>query len=406
MSTIVIKVKKTNSIALFLIILIILWKVYGLYQNKIMGSNTNTYIYTKLISNVIPGTIAGEENNKTNIFNTILYGLTEIDLTNYRSVIEKNIPLMRRQVLLVDTEIYNTLIGFSKPSHKEDSKINEDYFDEKDELIITNIEDSTSPGKPIDIEWLKNDSYVTSKIINFDANLNLENQAMKQIDTVMLAEKEFKIKEGTGGPKVIIFHTHPHERFAGEEPSGGGVVDVGEYLKEILETRYGVETLHCTSKFEKTPSTVKKDDYGRMQIEIKQILEENPTIEVAIDLHRDGGSGDKKFLTSVNGKPTAKLMYVNGFSQVQKKGVLTAIESLPNPNFEDNLALSLQMHLKGNEKYPGLTRKNLIKPYRYSLHMKPMSLLVEVGNDNNTKEEALNSMDVFAELLMDVIEKD
>lgn len=405
MSTLVIKLKKTKSIAISLIIILILWQVYGLYQNKLIGSSTNTYIYTRLISNVIPGTII-EENNKTNVFSTILYGLTDVDLTSYRSFIEKNIPLMKRQVLLAETEIYNTLIGFSKPSHNEDSKINEDYFDEKDELLITSMEDPVNQGEPIDIENLKNDSYVTSKLINFDANLNFENQAMKQIDAAKLAQKEFKIKVGTGGPKIIIFHTHPNERFAGEEPSSGGVVDVGEYLKEILETKYGVETMHCTSKFEKTASAAKKDDYGRMQIEIKKILEDNPSIEVAIDLHRDGGSGDKKFLATVNGKPTARLMYVNGFSQVQKQGVLTPIESLPNPNFEDNLGLSLQMHLKGNEKYPGLTRKNLIKPYRYSLHMKPMSLLVEVGNDNNTKEEALNSMEVFAELLMDVIEKD
>ena len=229
---------------------------------------------------------------------------------------------------------------------------------------------------------------------------------MDQIDTLKLAQKQFKISTATGGPKVLIFHTHPHERFADEEPNGGGVVDLGEYLAQILETQYGVETLHCTSRFEKTPQNATKDDYGRMQVEIKKIIKENPSIEVAIDIHRDGIGGDQKFLTTVNGKPTAKLMFVNGFTQIQKDGKLVPIKSLPNPYLEENMALSLQMQLKAMERYPGFIRKTLVKPYRYSLHMRPMSLLLEVGNENNLKHEALNTMDVVAELLMEVIEKD
>ncbi|HHX61833.1 MAG TPA: hypothetical protein GX707_14185 [Epulopiscium sp.] len=406
MSTMVIKLKKTNSLAIFLMVIIILWQGYGLYQGKLMGINMNTYLYTQFISNVIPGTITQEHNKQINILNRFFYGLTDIDLGSYRTLIERNIPLIKNEMLIGSKEDYNTLTGFNKANSQNESAINEDYFDPKDELFITNFEDTINVGKAVTMEQLKNDSYITSKLINFDANLNFENQAMKQIDSIKMAQKRFIINTTTGGPKVLIFHTHPHERFAGEEPSGGGVVDVGAYLKEILETQYGVETLHSTDKFKKTEDYATKDDYSRMEVGIAKILKDNPSIEVAIDIHRDGVDGDKGFTTTVNGKQTAKLMFVNGFCQVQQQGKLTPLDSLPNPYVEDNMALALQMQLKAIEKYPGFTRKTLVKPYRYNLHMRPMSILIEIGNESNTKEEALNTMEVFAELLMEVIEKD
>ena len=51
----------------------------------------------------------------------------------------------------------------------------------------------------------------------------------------------------------------------------------------------------------------------------------------------------------------------------------------------------------------GFTRRIYINAYRYSLHMLPKSLLIEVGAQTNTKEEVLNSMDILAEILADVI---
>lgn len=397
MSTMVMKFKKTNSLAIVLILIISLWQGYSIYQ---VG------FYTKVIGNVMPGTMVQEQDDDMTLLNKVFYGLTQIDFGDYRTFIEKNVPLIKQQVALGNNDMYNTLIGFSKFKNKTNSQTNEDYFDQKDELQVTKFEGPIELGKALTLEQLKDDTYVTSKLINFDANLNHKNQAMDQIDTMKFLEKKFKIDTSTGGPKVLIFHTHPHERFADEEPSGGGVMDVGAYLKEVLETQYGVETLHSRTRIEKTPENAAKDDYGRMQTEVSRILEENPSIEVAIDVHRDAATGGEKFLTSVNGKPTAKLMFVNGFRQVQKQGKLTPIESLPNPYVEDNMALAFQMQLKAIEKYPGFTRKTLVKPYRYNLHMRPMSLLLEIGNDNNIKEEALNTVEVFAELLMSVIEKD
>ena len=84
-------------------------------------------------------------------------------------------------------------------------------------------------------------------------------------------------------------------------------------------------------------------------------MQENPTIEVVIDLHRDGVAENRHLVTEVDGKQTAMLMFFNGLSKTTSQGELTY---LYNPYITDNLALSFQMQLTAEEYYPGLTRKN------------------------------------------------
>ena len=67
------------------------------------------------------------------------------------------------------------------------------------------------------------------------------------------------------------------------------------------------------------------------------------------------------------------------------------------------MAFSLQMKLAAEEYYPGFARRNYLKGYRYNLHYCPKSLLVEVGAQTNTLEEAMNAMEPLAELLHKVL---
>ena len=105
-------------------------------------------------------------------------------------------------------------------------------------------------------------------------------------------------------------------------------------------------------------------------------------------------------VTEVNGKQTAKIMFFNGLSRTAANGNL---EYLYNPYLQDNLAFSLQMKLAAEEYYPGFTRANYLKGYRYNLHYVPKSMLVEVGAQTNTLEEAKNAMEPLADLLHKVL---
>lgn len=51
------------------------------------------------------------------------------------------------------------------------------------------------------------------------------------------------------------------------------------------------------------------------------------------------------------------------------------------------------------EYYPGLTRKIYLKAYRYNMHLRPRSLLVELGAQTNTLQEAKNACEPLAQML-------
>ena len=140
--------------------------------------------------------------------------------------------------------------------------------------------------------------------------------------------------------------------------------------------------------------------YERAKPEIQKILKENPSIEMVIDLHRDGVREDTHLVTEINGKPTAKIMFFNGLSRTRTNGKVTILE---NPYIQNNLALSLQMKIAAEKMYPGFTRNIYLKGYRYNMHFKPKNMLIEGGAQTNTVEEMKNAMELLAEILNEVV---
>lgn len=218
------------------------------------------------------------------------------------------------------------------------------------------------------------------------------------LDVTQLLGKDMTIKEQADGPQILIYHTHSQEAYKDSVPgdTATSIVGVGDYLETLLEQKYGIQVLHHKGVYD-----IPRDSaYSAALPNIEQVLKENPTIEVVIDLHRDGVAENRHLVTEVDGKQTAKLMFFNGLCRTTAQGELTY---LPNPYITDNLALSFQMQLVAEEYYPGLMRKIYLKGYRYNLHLKPKSMLVEVGAQTNTFEEAKNAMEPLANILAMVL---
>lgn len=205
-------------------------------------------------------------------------------------------------------------------------------------------------------------------------------------------------------PKVLIFHTHSTEMYVGSEDISEGVLGVGELLTNILNQEYGIATIQCRESFDIVDGkTSIQGAYERMEPVISKILDENPSIEVCIDLHRDGVGENTRLVRSIDGKETAQIMFVNGLTSTIDNGILTPIEYLPNPYLQENLSFSFMAQLTANTLYEGLARKIYLHAYRYSLHMREKSLLLEVGAQTNTKEEAFNSAVPIAKILASVL---
>ena len=218
---------------------------------------------------------------------------------------------------------------------------------------------------------------------------------------------DFSLSSGNiDQPQVLVFNTHSNETFIDSKDRSEGVKALSIRLCQILNERYGIRAVYTTGAFDIVNGHPRVlGAYERMEPVISRILKENPSIEVVIDLHRDGVPADRHLVTTLNGRPTAQLMFVNGMSMVNDRGNPVSVAHLPNPNLQDNLAFSFQMQLAAQELFPdsNLMRRIYLKPFRYSLHMLPRSLLVEVGAQTNTLEEALNALDPLASMLAAVL---
>ena len=264
------------------------------------------------------------------------------------------------------------------------------------------IPEGTATQKQVEIprEQLTDFNYLLNNFFVVDPTTTaLESQI--NVDTLL--GKDMKLEKNPEQPQILIYHTHSQEGFADsvEGDTSTTVIGVGDYLAQLLQERYGYQVLHITDTFDIVDGQLDRSAaYNYAEPVISQALQEHPTIEIVIDLHRDGVDESKHLVTEVKGKPTAQVMFFNGLSRTNQNG---EISYLPNPYIEDNLAFSFQLEYLAKQYYPEYTRCIYLKGYRYNLHLKPRSLLLEVGAQTNTVEEAKNAMEPFADLLYKVL---
>jgi len=280
-----------------------------------------------------------------------------------------------------------------------------------DDIIFTPpvpIPERRSPTRPTItpeyIQRLNSFDYLVNNIFLVDRYTAL---FPSDIDTNAFLKADLTIDTTIPGPQVLIFHTHSQERFIDSNPLDpmGGVVGIGRVLADILEETYGITVLHSTHQFDMVNGSPRRQGaYERMEPVIRQILADNPSIQMVIDIHRDGvREGAGPFITYIDNQRTARIMFFNGLSRQNRNGQVTAVPWLPNPYQRENLTLSFQLQLAANQLYPGLARRAFLREFRYSLHMMPMSMFVEVGNQYNTFPEAARAMEPLASIISAVV---
>ena len=282
-----------------------------------------------------------------------------------------------------------------------------------DDIIIQDYDEF----RPLVNEWL-NENFTAEDINRFVHDRNRFISTFYSVDSntgiirdlfdpVKFLNTDLSVERNPLVPQVLIFHTHAGTEFFVDSDVTDlrqGVVGAGMRLKYVLENKYGIGVIHNTDVFDVVNGvSARGGSYERMEPVISRILRENPTIEVVLDLHRDGIEPNPNLVTYFDGKPHARLMFVNGTSALEQNGEIRQLNNLPNPNLEKNLAFSFNMQLAANEMFPGLNRRMLLKPFRYSTHMAGRSLLVEIGSQHSTMEEAFNSMELLADILYAVV---
>ncbi len=209
-------------------------------------------------------------------------------------------------------------------------------------------------------------------------------------------------------PSVLIYHTHTtetyelldrgyytNERKSRSENSKENMLRVGEEICKILEEN-GYKTIHDKTVYDKEYSGA----YERSCKSISQILRNNPSIQIVLDIHRDAiyqKDGSRiKTVTEINGKKAAQIMLISGCED----GNVTNF-----PNWQKNLAFATQLQEKMKNDNSKLIRPLMFCSRKYNMHLMPCAISVEIGTDANTLAEAVYSAQLFANSLSEFLEE-
>ena len=207
----------------------------------------------------------------------------------------------------------------------------------------------------------------------------------------------------TGGePAVLILHTHTSEcytRAEGETYTASGdyrtldeqynMLCLGSLVAQRLEEA-GIGVIHDTS-FHDYPSY--NDAYSNAAASTAAILEEYPSIQLVLDLHRDAADtayGQMVTECSIGSETAAQLMMVVG----------TDAGGLENPEWEENLSLALKLQVVLERENPGICRDLNLTYHRYNQHLGDRALLIEIGAAGNTLDEARLAAQALAEAII------
>jgi len=206
-------------------------------------------------------------------------------------------------------------------------------------------------------------------------------------------------------PQVLIVHTHTTEGFESQllphydkasnsrsTNSDKNIVKVGKAITEALNKK-GIATVQDATIHDNPSYT---GSYDRSRITIQNQIKKHPSIKVVLDVHRDAitrTNGTKiKPVVTVNGKKAAQIMVVTGCDDNGTLGF---------PDWEHNLRFAVRLQQCTEKKYPGLARPVSFAIKKYNMNLNHGSLLIEVGSEANTMDEAIYAGQLFADTLAD-----
>lgn len=227
----------------------------------------------------------------------------------------------------------------------------------------------------------------TKEQINSSTGISLNNATSYELDIDAMCSENLGFSVDDNGPQVLVMHTHTTECYDGDAMSGESerttddahnVIEVGNVICDALEEN-GIKTMHDTT-YHDYPSY--QGAYTRALSTISKQLAKNPSIKMVLDIHRDAfiySDGSKLTVKcDQNGVSTAKVMLVCGSDSM----------GLEHANWRENLKLAAKIQNAAEIMYPELMRPVNLRTERFNMHMTTGSLLIEVGSNGNTLDEA------------------
>lgn len=227
-----------------------------------------------------------------------------------------------------------------------------------------------------------------------------------KIEIMNLSDDLGPLDFGGTAPRVLIYHTHTAEAYTptpenSYKPTSSfrttdnqhNIVTVGTALTKALREKYGFSVLHDVTNHEPPKLGT---SYERSLKTMLSYKEKYPTIEMFIDVHRDAYNTktENTDYVVIDGKRVARMMFVVGTGEGK-----TSAGFAEKPHYQENYKLALRITNALNSINPRLTRPIRVKTGRYNQQVSTMCLLIEIGHNANTLEEALNAVPYLAEAI-------
>lgn len=361
------------------------WKTVSKYVFETIR-NTETQTYKDILSHAMPiidvcynsGTASLSFSGELHKLFEILYG---INLMNPQTILNSQFAIIGGYSAIRRSELETT------PLKTEEEKNPPQHEYTQDDNHLTNDDDYEQQKKQPEDD----------KDLIMGQKVAIRNETDLDLDIDALAAEPLELNFSGKGPSVLILHTHTTESYSkvykfleSDEPGWdrnpkNNVVRVGAELADKLKKLYGIDVIHNGTVHD-YPSY--SGSYNRSLETAQRILKSYPTINIVVDIHRDGLSENKKFraVKNINGVNAAQIMFVVGTDE----------SGLYHPNWKENFKLAIQLQKRLNAWYPELARPINLRTGRFNQHVAPGALIIEVGGDGNTLEEALESTTFLA----------
>lgn len=240
---------------------------------------------------------------------------------------------------------------------------------------------------------------IQSEAVTIDRGLEIKNHTGQLVNPADYIDKPLALK---GNANILIMHTHTTESFAQMQytkdapdrnlDEAKNMIAVGKAMDEIFKEN-GVRSFHDTTVHD-YPSY--NSSYQKACATIEKNLNNDNSINIVLDIHRDGitrEDGTKvKLVTKSAGKQIAQIMLVVGTNT-----------NLAHDNWRDNLAFAVQIQNKALSMYPGLMRPIDLRKERFNQQLTKGSIIIEVGANGNTLEEAIEGGKAIAQVISQVV---
>ena len=304
-------------------------------------------------------------------------------------------PILESEITGIGRESYMKIIDMAMLQ----KRIIKDFF-----LIDDRDYEENYVNDEIKADELRKGEELSSEVKTVIKGMELSNATDYELNPNDFVNRKLAFSLDNQGPQILIMHTHTTESYSSEKyfkdtpdrnlDENKNIVAVGSAMAEIFEKNgiavYHDKTVHDYPSF--------NGAYQRAAITIRNDLEAYHGIKVVLDVHRDGitkEDGTKvKLVTNINGKDTAQVMLVVGTDT-----------NLVHDNWKENFKFAVKIQKKAIEKYPTLMRQINIRKERFNEQMTTGSLIIEVGTNGNTLQEAIEGGYDIAEVISQVLKE-